>query len=111
MKSMTQRQREAVFRAIADPTRRAILDRLRTRQRRVNELCEPFDMSQPAISQHLKILADAGLVRAQRRGRERIYALQAAPLRAAFDWLGHFEQFWSTKLDALGALLDAEDDT
>jgi len=108
---MTQAQRDAVFRAISDPTRRAILDRLRRKERGVNELCEPFEMSQPAISQHLKVLAAAGLVRAERRGRERIYELRAAPLRAAFDWLGHFEQFWTAKLDALGAYLDAEDES
>jgi DNA-binding transcriptional ArsR family regulator len=101
--------RDAVFRALGDPTRRAILDRLRHRERGVNELCEPFDMSQPAISQHLKVLADAGLVVATRQGRGRMYRLCAAPLRDAYDWLGHFEQFWGDKLDRLGAFLDAED--
>jgi DNA-binding transcriptional ArsR family regulator len=103
-------RRDAVFRALGDPTRRAILDRLRSRERRVSELCEPFAMSQPAISQHLKVLADAGLVASTRCGRERIYRLRPAALREAYDWLGHFEQFWSTKLDHLGAFLDAETD-
>ncbi len=102
--------RDAVFRALGDPTRRAILDRLRHRERGVNELCAPFAMSQPAISQHLKVLSDAGLVSVTRSGRERLYRLRSQPLRDAHDWLGHFEQFWSAKLDGLGAYLDAEAD-
>jgi DNA-binding transcriptional ArsR family regulator len=102
--------RDAVFRALGDPTRRAILDRLRQRERGVNELCAPFAMSQPAISQHLKVLSAAGLVSASRSGRERIYRLRPAPLRDAYDWLGHFEQFWSAKLEGLAAYLDAEPD-
>lgn len=101
---------DAVFRALADPTRRAILDRLRRREQGVTALCKPFDLSQPAISQHLRVLAEAGLVRAQRRGRERIYAVEAAPLRRAYDWLAHFEAFWEARLDRLGDLLDREDD-
>lgn len=101
---------DAVFRALADPTRRAILDRLRRREQGVTALCKPFDLSQPAISQHLRVLSEAGLVRVQRRGRERIYAVEAAPLRRAYDWLAHFEAFWQTRLDRLGELLDREDD-
>ena len=101
--------RDLVFRALGDPTRRAILDRLRHRERRVSDLCEPFDMSQPAISQHLKVLSDAGLVAARQCGRERIYRLRPARLREAYDWLGHFAEFWTTKLDALGAYLEGED--
>lgn len=100
--------RDAVFRALGDPTRRAILDRLRHRERGVNELCAPFAMSQPAISQHLKVLSDAGLVAVTRSGRERLYRLRPQLLRDAYDWLGHFEEFWSAKLDGLGAYLDAE---
>jgi DNA-binding transcriptional ArsR family regulator len=102
--------RDAVFRALGDPTRRAILDRLRRREEGVTQLCAPFAMSQPAISQHLRVLADAGLVRARRRGRERLYRLNARPLREVFDWLGHYQAFWSEKLDALGDLLDGEGD-
>jgi DNA-binding transcriptional ArsR family regulator len=103
--------RDAVFRALGDPTRRAILDRLRRRECRVNELCAPFDMSQPAVSQHLKVLADAGLVAATRSGRERVYRLRAQPLRDAHDWLGHFQQFWPAKLDRLAAYLDDDSNT
>ena len=107
---MTITRRNAAFRALADPTRRAILDRLRRREHGVSALCEPFAMSQPAVSQHLRVLVDAGLVRSRRCGRERLYTLRAAPLREAFDWLGHFEQFWTEKLDALGDYLEGDDE-
>jgi DNA-binding transcriptional ArsR family regulator len=103
---LTAVARDAVFRALADPTRRAILERLRRREHGVGALCEPFDMTQPAISQHLRVLSEAGLVRSRRRGRERIYSLSARPLRQAFDWLAHFESFWNDRLDALGDHLD-----
>jgi DNA-binding transcriptional ArsR family regulator len=106
---VTAQARDAVFRALGDPTRRAILDRLRHRERGVSELCEPFAMSQPAVSQHLRVLMDAGLVSARRHGRSRIYALRPGPLRDAHDWLAHFEAFWTGKLDALGAYLDDEE--
>jgi DNA-binding transcriptional ArsR family regulator len=75
-----------VFRAVADPTRRAILDRLRASELSVNDLAGPFDMSQPAISQHLRILLDAGLVEAEQVGRQRLYKLNAQPLREVFQW-------------------------
>jgi DNA-binding transcriptional ArsR family regulator len=106
---LTPARRDAVFRALADPTRRAILDRLRRREHGVSALCEPFAMSQPAISQHLRVLADAGLIVARRSGRERLYALRAEPLRQVFDWLEHFQQFWTDKLDALGDYLEEEE--
>ena len=102
-------ERDAVFRALADPTRRAILERLRRRERGVSELAEPFAMSQPAISQHLRVLVEAGLVRASKRGRERIYTLEPHALKLAHDWLAHFEAFWTDKLDALGAYLDSDE--
>ena len=102
-------RRDQVFRALGDPTRRAILDRLRRRERSAGELSEPFAMSQPAISQHLRVLVEAGLVTATRRGRERIYELRPGPLRDAHAWLGHFEAFWNEKLDSLGEYLDAEE--
>ena len=75
-----------VFRAVADPTRRAILDRLRAAELSVNDLAGPFDMSQPAISQHLRMLLDAGLVEAEQIGRQRLYRLNAQPLREVFQW-------------------------
>lgn len=75
-----------VFRAIADPTRRSILERLRQTASSVNDLAGPFDMTQPAISQHLRILLDAGLVEAEPIGRRRVYRLNPQPLREVFQW-------------------------
>ncbi len=99
-----------VFRAIADPTRRAILDLLVAGERAVNDLLAPFKMSQPAISQHLKVLRDAGLVSERRDGRQRIYKLEPAPLKAVHDWTAHYEQFWMERFAALGDYLDAMPD-
>lgn len=99
----------ATFRAIADPTRRAILDVLRSGERTVSELLEPFEMSQPALSQHLKVLRQAGLVEQRRDGRRRIYRLDAEPLREVYDWVAHYERFWDAKLDALGRFLDQQE--
>jgi DNA-binding transcriptional ArsR family regulator len=99
-------RRDAVFRALADPTRRAMLDRLRGGEKTVSDLAEPFAMSQPAISQHLRVLSDAGVVTARAEGRQRLYRLRPAPLREAFDWFARYERFWEHKLDALGTYLD-----
>lgn len=99
-----------VFRAVADPTRRAILDLLAAGERAVNDLLKPFKMTQPAISQHLRVLREAGLVTERRDGRRRIYKLEAAPLRAVYDWAAHYERFWTDKLTALGDYLDTMPD-
>jgi DNA-binding transcriptional ArsR family regulator len=96
------------FRAVADPTRRAILDSLATGERSVGDLSAMFDVTQSAVSQHLKVLRDAGLVRPRKEGRQRLYSLDAGPLRDVFDWAAHYERFWTKKLDALGAVLDRE---
>jgi DNA-binding transcriptional ArsR family regulator len=101
--------RDTVFRALADPTRRAMLDDLQRSERSVNELAMPFAMSQAAVSQHLRVLSDAGLVSARREGKYRVYRLQPGPLREVFDWLAHYQQFWTEKLDALGNLLDRQE--
>ncbi|MUH00779.1 metalloregulator ArsR/SmtB family transcription factor [Scytonema sp. UIC 10036] len=95
-----------VFAAIADPTRRAILDRLLTGEQPVKQLAEPFAMSLPAISQHLQVLCDAGLVQMRKAGRQRLYRLNPEPLRQVFDWIADYEQFWQQKLDALGNYLE-----
>jgi DNA-binding transcriptional ArsR family regulator len=94
------------YRAISDPTRRAVLDLLAQGERSVTELCEPFAMSQPALSQHLKVLRDAGLVATRRFGRQRIYRLDPRPLRTVLRWVTHYERFWDDKLTALGRYLD-----
>jgi DNA-binding transcriptional ArsR family regulator len=83
-----------VFRAVADPTRRAILDRLRSAELSVNDLAGPFDMTQPAISQHLRILLDADLVEAEQIGRQRLYKLNAQPLREVFQWSGLYRHLF-----------------
>ena len=97
-----------VFRAVSDPTRRQILDLLTEGERAVRDLITAFSMTQPAISQHLKILREAGLVEDRREGRLRIYSLRPEPLRAIYDWAQHFEQFWDERLDELGDYLDRE---
>ena len=95
-----------VFRAIADPTRRAILDLLMAGERAVNDLLAPFKMTQPAISQHLKVLREAGLVSERRAGRQRLYRLDPAPLKAVHDWTAHYERYWTQKFTDLGDYLD-----
>jgi DNA-binding transcriptional ArsR family regulator len=96
-----------VYAAIADKTRRALLVRLaREGERSVTELLGPFSISQPAISKHLRILREAGLVRSRQDGRSRLYRIEANKLRTVFDWVSFFEKFWDDKLDALGEHLD-----
>jgi DNA-binding transcriptional ArsR family regulator len=96
-----------IFAAIADPTRRSLLALLGEQQHLpVHALAAPFAMSRPAISQHLKILRDAGLVTEQMVGRERRYQLKAAPLKEVSDWVKQYERFWPQRLANLGAYLD-----
>ncbi len=95
-----------VFAAIADPTRRAILDRLSQGEQPVKQLAKPYSMSLPAISQHLKVLSEVGLVTQRKVGRERLYRLNPEPLKQVSDWVSHYEQFWQEKLDALGDYLE-----
>jgi len=97
-----------VFHAVADPTRRRLLDRLAQGDSHVNALARPFRMSRPAISQHLGILRDAGLVAVRRQGRARIYRLEARRLRDVYDWVTHYERFWKQKLKSLGEFLDRQ---
>ena len=96
-----------VYSAIADPTRRALLLRLaRDGEKNVTELLEPFSISQPAVSKHLRILREARLVRSRKVGRIRVYAVEASKLREVHDWVTHFEKYWDEKLDGLGRYLD-----
>ena len=97
-----------IFAAIADPTRRALLEKLREQEQSVKQLAEPFAMSLPAISQHLRILEKAGLVKQQPLGRQRIYSLNPEPLKQVSDWIANYEQFWQEKLDALGKYLEED---
>lgn len=100
------RAAEDVFRAIADPTRRAILDRLRAGPAPVNSLAADFDTSRPAISKHLRVLRDARLVDEKRAGRERIYALRPEPLRSVAGWLEGYRSFWQHNLEKLKRYLE-----
>jgi DNA-binding transcriptional ArsR family regulator len=93
--------RHDVYRAIADPTRRAILDRLRAGPAPVNDLAAEFEQTRPAISKHLRVLREARLVAEERVGRQRLYSLQPAPLQTAAGWLEGYRAFWQRNLDAL----------
>ncbi|HLK56863.1 MAG TPA: metalloregulator ArsR/SmtB family transcription factor [Chthonomonadaceae bacterium] len=95
-----------VFAAIADPTRRAILQRLGAGEQPVMALAEQFDVTLSAISQHIRILREVGLVLVRKEGRERIYRLNAAPLQTVAEWVRLYEPFWNEKLTALGDYLD-----
>ena len=108
--SAAARPKADVYAALADPTRRALLLRLAEgrRERNVTELLEPFRISQPAVSKHLRILREAGLVRSRKEGRMRLYQLQAQRLRQVRDYIAHFERYWDEKLDALGEYLDKQ---
>jgi DNA-binding transcriptional ArsR family regulator len=90
-----------VFHAVADPTRRAILDRLRGRAVAVAELAAGFDMTRPAVSKHLRVLRQANLVREERDGRQRVYRLDPAPLRDVSQWVESYRTFWSANLASL----------
>jgi DNA-binding transcriptional ArsR family regulator len=98
---MRRRPSDAVFRAIADPTRRQILGLLRGGQQTVGEIAGNFRISRPAISRHLRLLRSAGLVVTQQEGTSRHCALNANPLRAVNDWLHDYEEFWSESLQSL----------
>jgi DNA-binding transcriptional ArsR family regulator len=95
-----------VFQAIAHPSRRELLDALRTGELPVRTLAERFESSRPATSQHLRVLLDAGLVGERRIGRENLYRLTPEPLAQVESWVGAYEQFWNAKLRALRTVLD-----
>jgi DNA-binding transcriptional ArsR family regulator len=97
---------DATFIALADPTRRAILARLKQGDASVNELAAPFDISQPAVSKHLKILERAGLVSRSNVGTSRPVKIEAGPMREAADWLEKYREFWEKSYQRLDALLE-----
>src|SRR6266403_4837195 len=96
---------DAVFAALADPTRRAILSRLAAGEASVNEIAAPFEMSQPAVSKHLRVLERAGLIERDIDKQRRPARLKAEPMAAAVGWLNQFEGFWSSSFDQLDGLL------
>jgi DNA-binding transcriptional ArsR family regulator len=103
---MASRSSQAIFRAVADGTRRSILDLLNGSERSVNEIVARFRVSQPTISQHLEVLSEAGLVARRRDGRRILYRLKPGGLRRVYDWSAHYARFWPGRLEALGSLLD-----
>jgi DNA-binding transcriptional ArsR family regulator len=109
---MSADQLSAVFGALADPTRRAILTRLTEGDATVAQLCAPFAVSQPAISRHLRVLEEAGLITRTRRATTRLSHLEAEPLREATSWLAGYRTYWEKsydRLDGLVAALEAQE--
>lgn len=96
---------DAVFHALGDATRRQMLQALSRDERTVGQLAQPFAISLAAASKHIKVLESAGLIRREVRGRTHVCRLDAAPLGSAHAWLGHYERFWSQRLDLLEQLL------
>ncbi len=100
-----------VFHAVADPTRRAILDRLRGSGVAVAELAAGFDMTRPAVSKHLRVLREAHLVHEERDGRQRVYRLNPGPLRDVSQWVESYRTFWATNLLSLKRHLESGKET
>jgi DNA-binding transcriptional ArsR family regulator len=107
-RSTEARISEATFQALADPTRRAVLDLLRRGSQPAGQIASAFPVSRPAISKHLRLLRRAHLVREHREGRHRVYQLDPEPLRAVDSWLEQYRRFWSASLTSLKAFVEAE---
>jgi DNA-binding transcriptional ArsR family regulator len=103
---MSSDQLSLTFAALADPTRRAILSRLASGEATVSELAKPFSISQPAVSRHLRVLEDAGLIARGRDGQRRPSRIAAEPLREVADWVERYRQFWDERLAGLEKYLD-----
>lgn len=99
---------EAAFQALADPTRRAVLDLLRQGSRPAGQIARAFPVSRPAISKHLRLLRRAHLVEERREGRNRVYQINAEPLKAVDQWLDHYRVFWQTNLASLKNFVETE---
>jgi DNA-binding transcriptional ArsR family regulator len=106
MELITPNHLDVTFAALADPTRRAILARLAKGEASVLELAEPFEMSQPAISKHLKVLERAGLISRGQDAQRRPRRLEAKPLREATEWLENYREFWEARFQRLDSLLE-----
>ena len=100
--------RRNVFQAIADPTRREIINLLATKQLNLNAVADNFDISRPAVSKHIRILTECGLVIINQQGRERYCRANLKKLQEVADWAGQYRKFWNEKLDALENFLDEE---
>ena len=94
------------FNAVAEPRRRELLDALARGERSVNELVEQLGVAQPVVSKHLRVLREVGLVRVRDEGRQRIYRLDAGPLREVFDWVKDYQRLWNERFELLDAVLE-----
>jgi len=101
---------QKIFQALADPSRRAIFESLTRREAAVKELTARFDISQPAVSQHLATLKEAGLVTARREGRCVYYRVQPRGMKPLIDWIAHYRAFWTERVDRLERLLEEMDE-
>jgi DNA-binding transcriptional ArsR family regulator len=102
--------RRDVFQAIADPNRRAIINLLAGQKLTLNGVADQFNVSRPAISKHIKILTECGLITIKQQGRERYCEAQLDKLREVTDWAEQYRKFWTTKLDALGDFLENDNE-
>lgn len=98
--------RRDVFQAIADPTRRAIISMVAQQSQNLNAIAENFDVSRPAISQHIKILTECGLIVIKKQGRERYCEVRPGPLEEVSDWVEPFRKLWAARFDKLDTLLE-----
>jgi DNA-binding transcriptional ArsR family regulator len=105
----TPHTENAVFRALADPTRRAIFESLTQGEAMVKDLTARFDVSQPAVSQHLAALKDAGLVSGRREGRRVFYRVEPRGMKPLVDWIAHYQAFWTERVGRLERLLEKMD--
>ena len=98
--------RRDVFQALSDPIRREIIQLLTDENLTLNKVAENFSISRPAISKHIKILTECGLVTIKQQGRERYCKVNPEPLNEVYDWLGHFDKFWDKKLNTLKIFME-----
>tara|TARA_R110002072_G_scaffold272272_3_gene432413 strand:+ start:1298 stop:1618 length:321 start_codon:yes stop_codon:yes gene_type:complete len=101
---------DRTFTALGDPTRRAIVMSLADSEQPLSEVAAPFDMSLTAVSKHVRVLSEAGLVHVEKRGRTRYCQLRAAPMREASEWLGNYRLFWGSQVRSLASYLESEND-
>ncbi|MEM9937711.1 MAG: metalloregulator ArsR/SmtB family transcription factor [Pseudomonadota bacterium] len=101
---------QSIFRAIADSTRRDILQLLSEREMSVNEIASNFSMTRPAIAKHLNILREGQLLKVTQKGRERIHTLTPEALKTVADWVSYYDRFWDDRLAQLKTIVEAEDD-
>jgi DNA-binding transcriptional ArsR family regulator len=106
---MVTHQIQAAFSALADPSRRAVLDLLRQGSRPAGQIAQAFPISRPAISKHLRLLRRARLVEEHRQGRHRLYRLNPGPLKTVDSWLSQYRMFWQTSLTTLKSFVESED--